>query len=58
MLIDLLDFHSRKYNSKFVLGYFNLEPSKLMMLRFLRSHIFIEFIKIIPGLKANVHVSA
>ena len=40
MLIDLLDFHSRKYNSKFVLGYFNLEPSKLMMLRFLRSHIF------------------
>ena len=57
MLIDLLDFHSRKYSSKFVLRYFNLEPTKLMMLRFLRSHIFIEFIKIILDLKAKVHVS-
>ena len=57
MLIDLLDFHSRKYSSKFVLRYFNLEPTKLMMLLFLRSHIFIEFIKIILDLKAKVHVS-
>ena len=39
MLIDLLDFHSRKYSSKFILRYFNLEPTKLMMLRFLRSQL-------------------
>ena len=45
ILSDLLDFYSNEYDSKVVLGDFNLEPPSPSMLSFMDSQNFVDFIK-------------